>query len=602
MDLPQVSVSAAKSSIPEDTAALLQSDRADHGNRGLLQLLEQKSSVYLRNYGPAHSSGISVRGTAPVHTQLVWRDLPLNHSMLGMSDLSLISGPILQQARLREGGPCQAAVSDNFGGIIFLGNSLPGKNSLLAGSSAGSFGNLQNWFSASAKRNRLSAQINAWYHAADNNFPFLKEGEWKTTQHARRKSAGTESQLGLQISDRWKWSGALWLQQTDRQIPAALYQGRSEAVQLDKSLRTSQNLEYEKNNTRIKGGYGFSSEFLRFVDPVAELHSESTVKQHFAWLNWDQKWKKIRLYTRAWANRASAETRNYSRTAVLTRLALQQGLEIELSPRLALALSNRSERYRYAPSAREGLAFQPSATLSFVHPLAGRLSSGFHRKMRLPGLNDLFWNPGGNPNLKPEKGWNAELHWEKSLLNHGAFVWQAETKGYLSEIDDYILWLPRGWMWSPKNTGPVSIRGLEAGNSLEWKQGKLSIRLKNQVHFCQSQNSRPRFEGDAAAGKQMPYVPVFQAGNQLEVRYKSTLVLLWHQFTGSRAADVAGIQNLPAFHLLNIRAETGMAAGKHCRILFFAECRNMAAAQYQMMPGFPMPDRQFQAGIQTEFH
>lgn len=598
--LPQVSVSADRLVAKADSASLLQTDSGAAGGSGLIQLLEKKSSLYLRNYGPAGFSGISIRGTASPHTQVVWRDLPLNNSMLGMSDLSLICGPVMHMARLQEGGSCRASVSENFGGIIFLGAPLPRNNSLLVGNQTGSFGTFNSWVSAGFARNNFSGRINIWNHESKNNFPYRQDGEWKTTSHARRHSSGLESLLGFRISDHWKWTGSIWLQKTGRQIPAAMYQNYSEAVQSDQSLRTSQSLEFEKGNTSLKAGYGLISESLHYADPEAGINSQSVVIQNFAWINWEQKLRKARVQNQLWYNHAGARTAQYAGQATLFRLAILQAIEMELGPHFLLKIQNRSERFQYAQSGRHGLAFQPSASLHFQNRALGKFSGGYFRKMRLPGLNDLFWIPGGNPGLKPEQGWNLELNWEKPLIRQNGLFWTLEGKSYMSEIEDFILWMPRGLIWSADNLGRVQIRGLEVSHSLKWTSGQLGFLLENHGHFCSSQNQTARFSGDASVGKQMPYVPVFQYRTRLEASLKNTRLILEQQGTGSRAADPSGAQTLPAFYLIHVRAETRQKVRGSLQFYLFAECLNLGDAQYRMVMGFPMPGRQYNFGIQLE--
>lgn len=73
---------------------------------------------------------------------------------------------------------------------------------------------------------------------------------------------------------------------------------------------------------------------------------------------------------------------------------------------------------------------------------------------RFPSMNDLYWRPGGNPDVKPEDGYSydASVAYRKQLYR-GLFL-DAEVSGYLMYIDNWILWLPKDgnqWVWTPQN-------------------------------------------------------------------------------------------------------------------------------------------------------
>ncbi|MDV7399099.1 TonB-dependent receptor, partial [Arthrospira platensis SPKY1] len=56
-------------------------------------------------------------------------------------------------------------------------------------------------------------------------------------------------------------------------------------------------------------------------------------------------------------------------------------------------------------------AFTPIApSLGLERPLTNWLSlkARFSRNYRLPTFNDLYWQPGGNPDLLAESGWSQE--------------------------------------------------------------------------------------------------------------------------------------------------------------------------------------------------
>ena len=92
-----------------------------------------------------------------------------------------------------------------------------------------------------------------------------------------------------------------------------------------------------------------------------------------------------------------------------------------------------------------------------------KISCGKH--FLAPSLNDLYWPADpytkGNPDLKPENGWHADMTLEQSLLKDKVFV----TLSYFRwNVDDKIQWEPDSQgVWSPLNLYGFKADGVEAG-------------------------------------------------------------------------------------------------------------------------------------------
>lgn len=103
---------------------------------------------------------------------------------------------------------------------------------------------------------------------------------------------------------------------------------------------------------------------------------------------------------------------------------------------------------------------------NFVSPGLGIISTvaenlwiktSLGKAFRAPTFNDLYWPQGGNPNLKPEHGWEYELRLESSPT-YNLF---AALSFYLRNIRDRIVWLPTEGLWQPQNANHISVRGID---------------------------------------------------------------------------------------------------------------------------------------------
>ena len=119
IELPHVSISAPKKTHPNGSDHSRNTDSVSlfSENHNLNQNSRISSAIILKNYGPGGISSIGIRGTSPAHTVVSWKGMPMQNPMLGQADASLIAGPMLSSASLKEGGNTTLSVSENFGGI-----------------------------------------------------------------------------------------------------------------------------------------------------------------------------------------------------------------------------------------------------------------------------------------------------------------------------------------------------------------------------------------------------------------------------------------------------------------------------------------------------
>ncbi len=108
-----------------------------------------------------------------------------------------------------------------------------------------------------------------------------------------------------------------------------------------------------------------------------------------------------------------------------------------------------------------------SAYGNFVSPGFGMVSAvtqnfwvkiSLGKAFRAPTFNDLYWPDGGNPDLRPEHGWEYELRLE-SALTHNLF---SAFSVFVRSIEDRIVWLPAdNGSWQPQNADRLAIRGID---------------------------------------------------------------------------------------------------------------------------------------------
>jgi iron complex outermembrane receptor protein len=149
------------------------------------------------------------------------------------------------------------------------------------------------------------------------------------------------------------------------------------------------------------------------------------------------------------------------------------------------------------------------------------------RNYRHPSLNDLYWQPGGNSRLKPEKGTGIELGAEYRIKKK-VFDLRGGIQFFRNDIDDWITWLPtfKGY-WEPFNIDRVLSKGLETNLQTFFKVGKFTCNTLCSWSYTSSVNyGKTEIWGDESYGKQLPFIPLHSGNLFASVSY-SGFKLAW---------------------------------------------------------------------------
>lgn len=147
-------------------------------------------------------------------------------------------------------------------------------------------------------------------------------------------------------------------------------------------------------------------------------------------------------------------------------------------------------------SARLGFAFTPA-------PWFELRANGGHAR-RAPTLPELYGDRGfirGNPSLRPESAWNADLG-AVLTATKGVFRARVELVGYLRFADDMIV-LERvnRTAFQPANLASARVAGFEAHTRLAWGR---AVTLTASYAFVDARNGD---EASGLAGYRVPGVP-----------------------------------------------------------------------------------------------
>ncbi len=564
----------------------------------LSTVLAMHTPLYVRSYGNGTLATLGIRGGSAAHTQLLWNGIPLRNPMLGLVDLALIPSFFTDEVSVHYGGHGAAFGSGAVGGLISLSNeTLSRHNHLNVHLSAGSWGALLGEIKVNYGLEKLRFSTKLFSQFAENNYRYRlnKELPERNQVHHRLKNSGLLQEMLWQINGREQLTARVWYQETDRQIPPTSTQNTSKSAQQDKSLRMSLQWMRIGENFSWQCKTAWLDEQIDFQDSLILLFTEN---QFRTWLAEAETSFRLSpglnvtggLYTEAVeANSVNYDTgTSRAQHAAFTSIALIKGDWVW--------------RYQMREEITGGqwspLLVDLSAEWSGLRPFT--FKSSVSRNYRTPTLNDLYWRPGGNPDLLPELGWTFEAgmhHYAKSK----SWIFSSSLTGYTRTLNQWIMWMPpvkdiRNY-WSPLNISQVHSRGLEARGNVEWIKDTWHFNFNVGIDLTWSTFGEPLPEFRIKAGDQLFYVPVENVVGGIKITNGRVSGYYYHHWFGSSP----GIND-------DVKAGNVGSGGMNYNFTrtklkwtLYLQADNIWNIPYRIIERRPMPGRSFVGGVRFLF-
>jgi vitamin B12 transporter len=576
-----------------------------HADNPLLdQALLQVPSVYFKTYGNGQLSSIALRGTSAAHTAVLWNGININSPMLGQTDFSLLPTYLLEDITLQYGAAGSQYGSAAIGGTVLLNQASPRFEQQVGASikqEIGSFGNIFTGVKFQVANNRWEVRTKSMTRTLENNFSYASPavGKRRTQDNASIKQYGFDQQIHFKISE--KQMLALEVMQTHnyRDIQPSVLVTDSHDNLTSENVRANLSYTGTGNFGDVYLSAGYNQDEL-----VYNKSDRSRTDQLIALFNVDKSLNErvsVR-YGASWKHFIT-EVQNYAANLREDHYDAFASINYAITPNWIFSGNARQSWYagRHAP-------FSPSVGTEYVINASKknqwRLRTQFSRGYRVPTLNDRYWNPGGNPNLKPENAWQGEAGFEW-VLEKGKRKFQAGLTGFSTYTDQWIIWLPseHGY-WAPSNLQKVNAAGLEASFKTAWKFARLVINQGVTYSYTSSKNRAGLTPGDdASVNKQLPYVPLHSA----RLYCKSTAAL-WSaefnvEYTGLRYTTLDNLkyQSLEPYVLSNFSLEKLFRVNKFSWVLQ-GRIQNLFNVYYENVQHLAMPGRNYLLSLTINFN
>jgi iron complex outermembrane receptor protein len=525
----------------------------------------------------------------------------INSPTLGQTDFSLLPLFLFDDVSIRYGSASSLYGSDAIGGSIIIGQNAPSFTKNFKGTfyqQAGSFGKFGTGIKATYGSERFEFRTKLFRSVIENDFPFDSPaiGYSKKQNHAAVENYGFDQQLHFRISDSQLVSAEGMYTYNFREIQPAVTNDIANETLLDRHVRISLNYQNDSRIGILSVTTGYVMSDQEYSDDVT-----STVrsKQFNALIGVDKSLNarnnlrygiNYSWYSAASENFPSAISENRYDVFVSYRYAIRQNWIINANVRQSFY----AERYApFAPSLGTEVFLRRHDTNKVT--IRGQVARGY----RIPTLNDRYWVPGGNPDVSAEDAIHLEtgFNW-----THQFHRWKHSIDGsiYKTWVNDMIVWVPEGNVWSPSNLQKVSLFGAELNAKSSFSSGAIKVRTEIVYAFTQSINKTE--EDPLFDDKQLAYVPLHSGRLFASLTFNDWAFDTRLNLTGIRytTLDNERYQALDPYALLDASISRRIAFWK-MDLQLRAEAFNLFGIYYENLKNHAMPGRNYSVSILLNF-
>ena len=574
-------------------------------NTTLQQLLEMHSNVFVKNYGISTLSTISIRGSSAAQTQVNWHGVNINHAATGLTDFSTLAVSMFDHIDIQYSSSFK---NTSLSGSVNLDDSKPEFKRDFKMKAALGYESLQNisvlasvLYLDQVVYNKTKIMVNH----AQNRYSFYNEDkdERQSNTHAKSKQIGVMNDFAVNIRSKHVLSIYSWLQHTQREIPATTFEPFSAK---EESILSSRNIfefkpkgnDYYSTTSSLAtllDHYSYEDSTVHIQSKVFTLTLPYSQTFHLKLNKNNNFYFKLMGRSSFMLNQSNNNLHtigfnsSFTRENILKRIAVKLFVQKEFSNIFSLPMV---------------YSLSTNVKIKYGLDAYANLSSNY----RMPTLNELYYNPGGNIDLKPEISRNIEsgFNYTKTYHQHSLLL---GTAFYKRKVDQWIAWYGNSIL-TPHNIQQVESKGFEMNLNYDVILKKYQkpvvgydiiligrkypsyTTLKSSILYAYtlSTTQQSAIANDYSIGKQIPYVPRYQFKMSVGFQHKNLEMHLVQTYTSYRFVTTDESQYLKPYAISTLWAayHYRYQALKGAINLRFNNILNTA---YQSIVGRVMPGR-----------
>ena len=553
--------------------------KKQYAQNNIGDLLAATNPVYIRSYGNNMAAGISFRGTGPNHTGVFWNGININSRSLGQSDFSLLPVVGTDEISLQYGSSGALYGSDAIGGTVHLNNHPNWQEGLTLGlnQGLGSFGTVQTSGLINFTKGKVNLKSSAYYQQSDNDFTYVIPSNRQLVKqnNAGYKFYGFSQDAYIQLASNKLITFNGWFNSNYREIQPVIGNFSSQIDQEDENIRLTAAYHYNSKFAYTTFRTGFVKDHQRY-DNASLVQTRQVINQ----IQSEKKWGRFKATIGINHNHIIADVDSYAEQQYEDRIDFF-ALSTWNVKKLTLAAN-----MRYNLVSGYSSAFAPAVSSEYALNSHWKITGQLSKNYRVPTLNDRYWSPGGNVDLKPETSYNAEAG---LVFNTGSF--SASANYYKMWVSEWIIWVPESNYWTPMNIREVNSEGVETLATYEVIKTSLVIKMYLGYAFNIAEPTNTISSTDRSLGEQLPYTPKHNANAAINIISKFGRILFTSRYTGERTT--IGSTALEQYLLLD--ASIGKKIKTKCGSFDTSfSIKNLLDEEFQSVINTAMPGRYYQ--------
>ena len=568
-------------------------------SESLANLLVNYSATHIKSHGNGMLSSISFRGTGAEHTAVLWHGVNISYPMLGQSDFSLLPIALNDQVNIQHGTGSSLFGTGALGGTISLENSIP-NHGLRASITQwlGSFGTIKNTSNFSYANDIFFIKLNSYWDRSTNDFSFRntsKIGEpIESQQNASFAMLGFGLESGVRVGTNSQLLVSTQLFSADRELQPSMNGIGLVDNQDDKNIRIRTRYQFNGISTDWHLQYAYLDDEISYNRATTKSHQHvfrGQINQRFS--------NKIKASIAADHNLIDVSAQFYTGQGV-SEYRTNLWASILLTPKPWISITGNIRQAFHpvftAPlSPSVGMEVFLGGSKSTTHTISAMFARGF----RIPTLNELYWEPGGNLNLLPEDSYSAEMGYKGKVTEKNKICY--EITAYRMWVNNWILWRPTGNFWSPQNIREVDVYGVELSGEMNQTIGRISLNWHGNYAYTKSINRTGLDQFDRSVGKQLSYTPIHKGGLTMTSSLNTWSLLINGLVIGERFITGDNEVALPAYVMLNLRATKSFNLDAF-GLSLYTSINNILNTDYQSVANKAMPGINYLIGINLNFN
>jgi len=538
------------------------------------KLLRKIPGVSIKSYGgPAGIRSLSIDGGPTSHTKIIIDGIDITSAQNGEADISQLPLPYIESITYIPYDITHTA-SGGSDGVVMLGSIDQASHLSI---SKGSFGhtaydiNLQKQFLG------VWTSIQLGQRWEDGDYPVT----WDHDVHNRKNNNFNQQFVSLKakgmVDTHLFWQISAMESRQSRGVAGLVWSTDTLSHRNDQLdlLGTTLGWVRPTGSTHIQASLRVSEEY--YVNPLLNLRGDHKLHSYQVKIDDRQTLnKRLELLTDLSFSQdhiESSATGEHDRHSFAA--SINPGITLIKGIKLVPSL-----KFHVSPNLYEQFLTDIQLQIPFFWGPLEKISLSRGDVYRYPSFNDLYWSPGGNPDLLPEETEVTTAQVQLDLNRFGSLTLQWQRK----ESTNLIQWIPGFFYWQPEN-----IRSAEReSHKIMWQLDKSKYNFStfantSLIHTYDQDWKKPlRYAPSQTSAFGLIWSPANYEFN-LEYSYISDLISMY-DYPVDTMVKAAELWSLSAAHTWQ---------SKFGEFVFVVSGDNLFDISYETIRGYPEPGRSY---------